>query len=131
MYKLSKSLLTGSNFLTINKALGERLGGFEATFLSILIDGGTCVNREWFYQTIPTIEELSFGMLTRTRQKAVIENLTKIGAIEQKNWGIPMKRYFRINEEVISELIKEGQEIIDEKKAKKEEEKLNAEKKMD
>lgn len=99
--KLLKAFLGQKSFLMINKEMMREVGMEAAIFLSILVDADNIFEEEWVYQTQPTIEGLSCGFLTRRKQENAIKTLIERGFIEQKNMGLPMKRYFKINEEEV------------------------------
>ena len=70
-----------------------------ALMLSVLADGDNLFDG-WFYQTAETIEELTG--LSNYIQSKCISKLKKAGVLEQKNMGMPMKRYFKLNYDCIS-----------------------------
>jgi len=99
---ITKQLLLSNNYWVINKDLVQLLG-IEATFLlsnfaeaeQIMLykDG-------WFYQTSETVEKVT--TLTRYRQDNAIKKLVEMNILEQANKGMPMKRYFKINYDVLT-----------------------------
>ena len=100
--KLAKDLLLSSNYWVLNKEI-VGLFGIETAFLlsafaeaeNILADADG-----WFYQTIEKTEEIT--TLSRYKQEKSISILLKEGVLEQRNQGIPMKRYFKINYDVLA-----------------------------
>ena len=103
---LAKNLLLSDNFWTLNKTVVKELG-IEATIvLTVFAEAESLLADEkgWFYQTIDTIEEMT--TLTRHKQTQAIKKLEESGLIEQINKGQPMKRYFRINYKILSNIFK-------------------------
>ncbi|MGL4412507.1 MAG: hypothetical protein ACRCTF_10405 [Bacteroidales bacterium] len=99
--KMLKAFMGQNSFLMVNKAMIAEVGMEAAIFLSLLVDAYTIFETEWFFQTTPTIEGLSSGFLTRRKQENAIKILIEKGMIEQKNMGLPMRKHFKINEEVV------------------------------
>lgn len=58
-----------------------------------------------FYVTAPKMEEST--ALTEREQSTAINHLKRLGLIEQKNKGLPAKRFFRVNVEAIEQLFVE------------------------
>lgn len=104
---LVKNILGVNSFFMVNKKIVAECGMEAAMFLAILADATDIFDGEWCYQTQPTVESLSHGFLTRRRQDAGIRSLLDKGIIEQKNMGIPMKRYFRINKDKLLQILSE------------------------
>ena len=100
-----KHLLGQSSFILVNKRLTREINIESALFLSILVDATEVFENEWVYQTTPTIEKLSYGYLTRRKQEKAIKSLEENGLIEHKNMGIPCKRYFKIHEDKVIDLL--------------------------
>lgn len=101
-----KNILGVNAFFMINKKLVELCGFESALFLAILADANDIFEGEWIYQTRDTVLRLSCNYLTRRKQEVAIANLVELGIIEQKNFGMPLMRYFRINEDRLLEVIK-------------------------
>lgn len=99
------NLLASDGFITLNKSLIGMIG-IEPTLLlgelaseyvyraktDTLTDG-------YFFSTIDNIENNT--TLTRKQQDQAIKVLTKAGIISYKVSGMPARRYFKINEDVI------------------------------
>jgi len=105
------SFLNSKNYQVYNRLVAKELESITAAvFLSELINRLEyhIENKDpflekddklWFYYTAELAEErLGVG---RTCQKNAIKKLEKEGLIEQKNFGLPCKRYFWINEQAI------------------------------
>lgn len=112
MGKLMMKDLIGQNaFFMLNKKLVKELGWEAAMFMSILADAEKIfadddVNAGFVFQTQPTVEAMSMGVLTRRKQETAVKALVEAGVIEQKNMGLPMRRYFKINNTALIELFK-------------------------
>jgi hypothetical protein len=58
---------------------------------------------EWIYKTQKDLEEET--TLTRTQQETARAKLRKLGAIEEQKRGLPAKLYFRVQWEIVFELL--------------------------
>ncbi|WP_405358117.1 hypothetical protein KST12_04130 [Fusobacterium polymorphum] len=108
--KTFKQLLMSSNYYTLNKQIVKKLGIESAFLLTILIEAsdGLADNEGWFYQTIEKIGELTG--LGRHKQDKIIKELIDLKILEQKNKGVPCKRYFKVNYEMIENLVFQNQQ---------------------
>ena len=100
-----KQLLMSSSYFVLNKQIVKAIGIEAGFLLTTLIDASDGLANEdgWFYKTSPSLEEETG--LSNHKQSKIIEELTKLGILEQENKGMPMKRYFRINFQKIEELV--------------------------
>ena len=105
-----KKLILMGNYIVLNKILVKELGVEAAFLLSALADGeevakkeGNLIDDGWFYQTVKTLEKIT--TLSRRKQENSLKKLLEINLIEQKNMGVPCKRYFRINTNVLLDLM--------------------------
>ena len=103
--KTFKQLLMSSNYYTLNKQIVKSLGIESAFLLTILIEAsdGLADDEVWFYQTIEKIGELTG--IGRHKQDKIIKDLIELKILEQKNKGVPCKRYFKINYSMIENLV--------------------------
>lgn len=103
--KTFKQLLRSSNYYTLNKQIVKNLGIEAAFLLTILIEAsdGLADEEGWFYQTIEKIGELT--SIGRHKQDKIIKDLIELKILEQKNKGVPCKRYFKVNYEMIENLV--------------------------
>lgn len=108
--KTFKQLLMSSNYYTLNKQVVKTLGIEPAFLLTILIEAsdGLADDEGWFYQTIEKIGELAG--IGRHKQDKIIKDLIESKILEQKNKGVPCKRYFKINYEIIENLVFQKQQ---------------------
>ena len=108
--KTFKQLLMSSNYYTLNKQVVKTLGIEPAFLLTILIEAsdGLADDEDWFYQTIEKIGELTG--IGRHKQDKIIKDLIESKILEQKNKGVPCKRYFKINYEMIENLVFQKQQ---------------------
>ena len=108
--KTFKQLLMSSNYYTLNKQIVKELGIESAFLLTILIEAsdGLADNEGWFYQTIEKIGELTG--LGRHKQDKIIKELIDLKILEQKNKGVPCKRYFKVNYQMIENLVFQNQQ---------------------
>ena len=100
-----KQLLMSSSYFVLNKQIVKAIGIEAGFLLTTLIEASDGLSNEdgWFYKTAPSLEEETG--LSNHKQSKIIEELTKLGILEQENKGMPMKRYFRINFNKIEELV--------------------------
>jgi uncharacterized phage protein (TIGR02220 family) len=100
-----KQLLMSSSYFVLNKQIIKAIGIEAGFLLTTLIEASDGLANEdgWFYKTAPSLEEETG--LSNHKQSKIIEELTKLGILEQENKGMPMKRYFRINFQKIEELV--------------------------
>ena len=108
--KTFKQLLMSSNYYTLNKQIVKELGIESAFLLTILIEASDRLSDKegWFYQTIEKIGELTG--LGRHKQDKIIKELIDLKILEQKNKGVPCKRYFKVNYEMIENLVFQNQQ---------------------
>ena len=94
----------------MNKQIVKTLGIEPAFLLTILIEAsdGLADEEGWFYQTIEKIGELTG--IGRHKQDKIIKDLIESKILEQKNKGVPCKRYFKINYEMIENLVFQKQQ---------------------
>ena len=100
-----KQLLMSSSYFVLNKQIVKSLGIESAFLLTILIEAsdGLSDDEGWFYQTIEKIGELTG--IGRHKQDKIIKDLIELKILEQKNKGVPCKRYFKINYSMIEDLV--------------------------
>lgn len=118
-----KQLLMSSSYFVLNKQIVKVIGIEAGFLLTTLIEAsdGLSNNDGWFYKTAPSLEEETG--LSNHKQSKIIEELTKLGILEQENKGMPMKRYFRINFKKIEELVFKTQDLKNSNASIKENEK--------
>ena len=101
--------LSGSSgsFFILNKAIVLKYGVNVALMLTALAEGEELTSNgdEWFYQTRDTIAK--FTGLKKTKQDNALKVLIDLGIVDKKVVGIPAKRYFRLNEKKLLEVLKE------------------------
>ena len=100
-----KNLLGQNSFFIVNKKLCKELSFEAALLLSIITDATIVFDSEWVYQTMPMVEEVSCGVLTRKKQERAIKLLIQEGILSQKNIGLPMKRHFKINADKLIDVL--------------------------
>ncbi len=98
-----KKIINNSSFYMLNKFLLKEIGIESSLMLSCLMEAEEIFEEEWFYQTSETIEKLT--TLTRKKQDSAIKILIDKKIIEKKVYGIPAKRFFKINAKIVLELI--------------------------
>lgn len=102
-------LISTENFISVNKELIKLLGLEEAIILGELASEYEFWNRKgeldqgFFYSTIENIEKNT--TLSVHKQRKALNNLKEKGLIEIKVKGIPAKRYIKIIEKQVYELL--------------------------
>ena len=104
------SLLSTSGYFIVNKTLCKKLGLTSAAVIgelysrySYLADCGKLVDDGYFYYIVETLRE-NVG-ITVYEQRRVINSLCEQGILTTKWMGVPAKRYFKINDEKVAELL--------------------------
>ena len=100
-----KQLLMSSNYFVLNKQITKKLGIETAFLLTVLIEGSDKLSDEagWFFQTVELIENITG--LSKHKQSKIVEKLLSLNLINQKNRGVPCRRYFKINFKNVENLI--------------------------
>tara|TARA_R110001583_G_scaffold79666_1_gene215029 strand:+ start:388 stop:1005 length:618 start_codon:yes stop_codon:yes gene_type:complete len=103
-----KHLLSSTAFLVLNKELARQVGLKEAVLLADLISKeeyfiARGMTDGWFFNTEANIEKDT--TLTAYQQRKCLKTLKKAQLIEVKRKGIPAKQYFKINEELVMQLL--------------------------
>ena len=102
---LIKQLMNSENFWTLNKRLVAALGVEETFLISVMSEAEKMLSDDegWFYQTTDTLE--AFTGIKKDRQLRILKNLISKGVLEKELRGLPRKRYFKFNYEVIRQLV--------------------------
>lgn len=105
------NLLSNNGYIAVNRVLIKVLGLNAAILIGELCseynyynENGQLVNNEWFYSTVPNIEE-NTG-LNKYFQDESIKVLKAKKLIETKVMGMPSKRYFLIKFNEIEKIFK-------------------------
>lgn len=112
---ITTSLLRSTAFLTPNRNLAHEIGLTAATLLAELCDryeyyleNGKSESfngkDDYFYETIEQLHART--SISRREQDTAIKKLKDLGVIETLLKGLPAKRYFRIDEDKLDELVK-------------------------
>ena len=103
------SMIASNNYIVVNKQLARALGLEEAVILGELasqmeywqqrgeLKGG------YFYSTIENIKDST--TLSDKRQRSALNALKEAGIIDVKLAGMPAKRYIRINENQLAQIL--------------------------
>lgn len=103
------SLIASNNYIVVNKDVMQKLGVYPAVMLGELAGeynyfyktGGLVDGM--FYSTIENIQNNT--TLSRHQQTEAISKLKELGIIDVVVKGIPAKRYFRLNENKLVEML--------------------------
>lgn len=109
---MAKNIIRSSNYWTLNKTLVRKLGIETAFLLTNLIEAEHMMKTKdgWFFQTIEKLEQIS--TLSRYKQEKSIKELTDLGLIDVEVKGLPAKRYFRINNQKLSEFLLDENKFV-------------------
>lgn len=102
---IAKQMLLSKNYFILEKELVYNLGIETAFLLASFAEAEQMLadDEGWFYQTMQTVEQQT--TLSRRKQEKCIKILLENKLIQQKNIGLPPKRYFKINEEELEKLL--------------------------
>lgn len=103
-----KDILRSNSYWVLNKSIVKRFGAEVALLLSALSEAEAMFGDEegWFFQTGPALEEIT-GLNLYIQDKH-LKTLKELGAVQQDNRGIPMKRHFKLDYEIILSLASEN-----------------------
>jgi hypothetical protein len=116
---LAKQVVHMSAYWVLNKNMVQIFGLESAMLLSNFAEADSMfLDSEdgWFYQTSETVERLT--TLSRHKQNKCIQILVDAGVLHQQNKGMPMKRYFRLDYDVLATLLADFQQtgvVLDKK----------------
>lgn len=103
-------LLASDSFITVNKELIKLLGLHEALILGELASeadywqkNNGLTNDGYFYSTVENVE--SKTTLSEHYQRKALKKLKELGIIEYTRRDIPAKRYIRLNEGALIDLM--------------------------
>jgi hypothetical protein len=103
-------LLANTNYIIVNKTLANKLGIKCSIILGELCgeyeywaNKNELVDDEYFFSTMENIEHNT--TIPRSTQNSCIDKLKKLGIIETKVMGLPAKRYFKIHQEKLYEIL--------------------------
>lgn len=120
-----KLLLNQKNYIFLNKILIKNIGLYETIILGEFIDyydyydKNQLLKNDCFFYTYDKIRN-ELGIKEDTAKKA-ITHLEQLEIITSKKMGLPAKKYFKINNDVLENLIKELSGEKDQEKAEQEE----------
>lgn len=103
-------LIASSSFITVNKFIAKEVGLTEAVILGVLCSGYAYyesrgdLNGDFFpFSQNRLREETTLG---ETAQRNAIAHLESVGIIEQRNFGTPPQRHFRIDEDRLIQILR-------------------------
>ena len=101
---------SSSNYIVFNKIVAKALGINSALMLAELVyeygyylKNDMLTNDGFFYSTVHNVEEAT--TLTKYQQAQSVTKMVELNLIKMVNQGIPCKRYFKLNVEVIESFI--------------------------
>jgi hypothetical protein len=117
-----RKILLPDNYIKLDKNLVRVLGIKHAGFLSILIDFDKYISSrrlyieradgQWFYLSVEEADNRY--LLTKDEQQKLCNDLSLLGLIEFKIFGIPRRKHFKLNYTYILELVNMDNEQLDE-----------------
>lgn len=105
-------LLANNGYIVLNKTVMKVIGLHEAILLGELCSEYVYWRKKdeledgYFYSTRENIEEQT--MLSVYQQRKAIKNLKKKGILETKEFGMPLKTWYFINEEKLYKIVAES-----------------------
>lgn len=102
-------LISSSNFITVNRELALKIGLEEAIMLGELASEFDYWSKHngladgYFFSTIENIEKKT--TLTEYKQRKILKHLQELNLVDCKVKGLPAKRYIKINEAGILNLL--------------------------
>lgn len=106
-----KTLAIG-NFIMVNREIAVKLGINAAVMIAELANeeqfhaSRNELENGWFYSTMDNVEQKTG--LKRSKQDSGIRELKKAGLVETEVRGMPAKRYFKLNEMALWNLLSDG-----------------------
>ena len=103
------SLIASNNYIVVNKQLARAFGLEEAVILGELASEMEYWQQRgelkdgYFYSTIENVKEST--TLSDKRQRSALNALKEAGIIDVKLAGLPAKRYIRINENQLAQIL--------------------------
>lgn len=103
------SMIASNNYIVVNKQLARLFGLEEALLLGELASQMEYwqqrgeMNDGYFYSTIDNVKEST--TLSDKRQRSALTTLKDAGIINVKLAGMPAKRYIRINEKQLAQIL--------------------------
>lgn len=115
------SQFANNNYGLYNKTLAKKLGLHESIFLGEIISEydywskrGELTDDGYFYSTLENVTEAT--TLSDFQQRSIVKHLIQLRIIDMKIAGMPAKRYFKINEENLYNVLVEDEESKDQTK---------------
>lgn len=104
------TFISSRNYIALNKTLMQEYGLHEAILLGELASEyeyweaqGQITDDGYFYSTVENVKENT--TLSDSQQRKAIASLKKKGVLDVSLKGIPAKRFFKINENALLELL--------------------------
>ena len=104
------SQFANNNYGLYNKTLAKKLGLHESIFLGEIISEYDYWSKRreltedgYFYSTLENVTEAT--TLSEFQQRSIVKHLIQLHIIDMKIAGMPAKRYFKINEEELYNVI--------------------------
>ena len=103
------SLIASNNYIVVNKQLARKFGLEEAVMLGELASEMEYWQQRgelrdgYFYSTIENVKEST--TLSDKRQRSALNALKEAGIVDVKLAGLPAKRYIRINEKQLAQIL--------------------------
>lgn len=103
------SMIASNNYIVVNKQLAQLFGLEESLILGELASQMEYwqqrgeVNDGYFYSTIENVKDST--TLSDKRQRSALTALKEAGIIDVKLAGMPAKRYIRINENQLAQIL--------------------------
>lgn len=108
-----KSVLSQNGYLPVNRTIIKQLGLDEAALLAVLVDGEDMFGNDngWFYCTAETIKDIL--NMKRTQYESALKNLASHNIFESKLMGVPAKKFFHLDYDVIFDILDKGSQFAE------------------
>lgn len=103
------NILANDNFIVVNKSVMKTLGLHEAIILGELSsemlhwENEGLLEDGYFYSTRENIEEQT--MLSAYSQRIALDNLKRVNVLNVTQKGMPLRTWYSINEQVLSQIL--------------------------
>ncbi len=118
-------VLASSNYIILNVDLMRALGTNCAIMIAELASeyshwsrSGQLQEDGWFFSTVENVEKRT--SLKEQKQRDAINKLKKLNILEVERRGLPAKRYFKINEERLLEVLENSTQLQENEQDSKE-----------
>ena len=120
--ELSRNLISTEAYWQVNKAIAKITDNDTAILLADLIskekyfENKGQMNGDYFFNTVENIEQDT--NIKKDKQRMCLTKLENLGIVETKMITIPRKRHYKINHEILFNVLSEANKIYSERKSR-------------